>query len=184
VHTTELTELAVRLAASREYAESGGKRGAIANLEEADLRKAYLEEADLKGAKLRGADLRGAKLRGADLRGAYLEEADLRGADLKGAYLEEANLKRARLSNTVLPSSNALLAHLRAHSQSASFDQSDWCGTCCCLAGAAGSLIGNQSAGIAVIMLVLPEFDVAALYQPDPLVAIDELERVAACQQP
>ena len=52
-------------------------RGEMANLREADLRRANLREADL-----RGADLREANLRGADLREADLLEADLRGADL------------------------------------------------------------------------------------------------------
>jgi hypothetical protein len=73
-----------------------------------------------------------------------------------------------------------LLDHLAAHAQSADFNQSSWCGTTCCLAGAAGSLINNQSAGVALIMLVLPEFKVQVLYQAVPEIAISELERVAA----
>ncbi|MGL5059069.1 MAG: pentapeptide repeat-containing protein [Microcoleus sp.] len=109
-------------------------------------------------------------LRGADLRGADLRSADLRGADLSDAVL----------TNATLPTRGELLSHLLSHVKTEQYDQSRWCGTNCCLSGAAGQLISNQSAGVALIMQVLPEFDVSVLYLSLPDTAIAELERVAA----
>jgi hypothetical protein len=70
------------------------------------------------------------------------------------------------------------LAVLQSHTQSENYDQSKWCGTNCCLAGAAGLLIGNQTAGVAVIKKYLPEFDINILYSPNRESAIAELNRV------
>ena len=55
--------------------ETGGKKGAKANLAGANLEGANLEGADLEGAYLAGANLEGANLYGADLYGAYLTGA-------------------------------------------------------------------------------------------------------------
>ena len=63
-----------------------------ANLRKADLHGADLRKADLHGAYLYGADLRKANLSKADLHGAYLYGADLSKADLSGANLRKANL--------------------------------------------------------------------------------------------
>jgi uncharacterized protein YjbI with pentapeptide repeats len=57
------------------WRETGGEKGARANLFGANL-----ECADLEGADLAGANLEGANLYGADLRGANLYGADLEGA--------------------------------------------------------------------------------------------------------
>ncbi len=230
-------ELHKILEANREYAESGGKFGALANLEKQDLCRANLSKAILNGAILKNANLTMANLEGADLRKANLEGvilnmanfplADMRKANLKGAHLEEAylqwanlsgtnlnmanlkgadlsgtnlegadltgtnlnganltgavlrgaNLNDAIISNSPLPTRDELLRHLVVHAQSANFNQAHWCGTNCCLAGAAGSLINNQSAGVALIMLVLPEFDTKVLYETNARTAITELKR-------
>ena len=68
-----------------------------ADLNGANLRRAYLRGANLRRADLRGADLREAYLRVADLYGADLREAYLRGADLNGAHLRRAYLRGAKL---------------------------------------------------------------------------------------
>jgi hypothetical protein len=47
------------------------------------------------------------------------------------------------------------------------------------LGGAAGETIGNQSAGLALIAMVISEFDLNVLYQTKPEVAIAELNRIA-----
>ena len=188
-----LPEYKEKIAASKLYWETDGKKGAIANLMEADLREANLRfanlmEADLREANLRFADLTGAYLREADLTGAYLREANLMEADLReanlmeanltGANLTGANLTGAKLSDRANPSGQKLFKILLAHTESEHFDQSNWCGTNCCLGGAAGSTIGNQSAGPVLIKIVIPEFDLSALYQSDPQVAIAALKAV------
>ena len=101
-------EMRARLAAHREWVESGAARGVRlvapgAGLTGAVLTGADLEGADLEGAVLRGADLRGAFLMNADLRGAFLTGtfltgADLAGAVLRGAFLTSADLKGADLT--------------------------------------------------------------------------------------
>ena len=57
------------------WRETGGEKGARADLEGANLEGANLARADLDGA-----DLEGANLARADLKGAYLARADLKGA--------------------------------------------------------------------------------------------------------
>ncbi|MGL5059084.1 MAG: pentapeptide repeat-containing protein [Microcoleus sp.] len=151
---------------------------------QADLEGRNLSGANLSGVNLMGADLRGALLSYTNLTGALLSYANLTGADLTGANLNRADLRGARLDKTnlngailsdmPLPSQAELLSYLMAAIRS-SFgkDIPD-------LVETAGQLIGNQSAGIALIMQVLPEFRIDVLYQADPKLAIAELERVAA----
>ena len=84
------------------WRETGGEKGARANLERANLKGANLYGANLAGAYLYGAylvgaHLHGANLEGADLKGAYLYGANLAGAYLKGAYLYDADLAGAHL---------------------------------------------------------------------------------------
>jgi hypothetical protein len=146
-----------------------------ADLTRADLRNASLRSAGLSGASLRCADLSGASLRCADLSGATLIDANLRGADFRGA-----NLTGVVLSDQPLSSPYVLLAHLNAHILTKQYNQEDWCGTCCCLSGAAGGLINNQTLGVAVIRVVLPEFDIEVLYSSNRDNAIAELQRVTA----
>jgi hypothetical protein len=69
---------------------------ARANLEGANLARAYLARANLAGANLTDANLEGANLAGANLTGANLEGANLAGANLTGANLEGANLTGAK----------------------------------------------------------------------------------------
>jgi len=78
-----------------------------ADLERANLSKAYLEGADLTKANLRGTDLTQADLAEADLpqanlTNAHLTDANLFYADLTGARLEFTDLTRTRLVGTDL----------------------------------------------------------------------------------
>jgi hypothetical protein len=84
----------------------------VANLEGADLRRAYLQGANLIGADLREANLREANLEGANLRRANLIGADLIGANLRGAYLQGANLIGADLREANLREANLEGANL------------------------------------------------------------------------
>jgi uncharacterized protein YjbI with pentapeptide repeats len=77
--------------------EDDDQRGAIIDLQGADLCNADLAGADLRGADLRGADLFGAKLFGADLSSANLVDAVLVSADLRRACLIDAQLVDADL---------------------------------------------------------------------------------------
>jgi len=83
----------------------------IADLSDADLKKADLSGADFRRVDLSGADLRKANLSGAVCRDAYLWQADfswanLREADLSRAALGEANLSGADLSGADLRLTN------------------------------------------------------------------------------
>jgi uncharacterized protein YjbI with pentapeptide repeats len=173
------------------YFESNGENGERADFEEGDLVGLELSGVDLRGAKLFECNLSYSSLANANLRRVDLTDAYLVGANLKNTELVDANLagailcgvnvKGAILSDDfLLPTPEELISHLWNHVQSSRFDQVNWCGTSCCISGAAGETIGNQSLGVVVIMQVLPEFRIDDLYQPYPKVAIDELRRVAA----
>lgn len=72
-------------------------------LKGANLSQAQLYKADLKNADLTSANLKEAHLAEADLRGAQLTGANLREADFKGAVLSGADLKNAYFCNTIMP---------------------------------------------------------------------------------
>jgi hypothetical protein len=150
------------------------------NLSDANLSGANLSDANLCSVNLSDANLSGANLSGADLRDADLSGADLVEANLVGTNLSGADLRGAKLSTFVLPTSAALIKILQDHSESDFYDQSHWCGTNCCLAGAAGATIGNQALGVALVAQVLPDFNIDILYQSDKDKAIAELKRIAA----
>jgi uncharacterized protein YjbI with pentapeptide repeats len=98
----------------RAWLESGGEKGAKADLSHAEIEgalwRADLREADLSYASLRGVDLDHAQLQRADLRHAdmtgaslwqaNLRDADLRSASLRGAKLDHADLTGADLHET------------------------------------------------------------------------------------
>jgi hypothetical protein len=110
------------LAQHKEWRESGGTKGARANLADANLARAnlaranlagaYLARANLEGANLAGANLARANLADAYLAGANLEGANLAGANLAGAYLEDAYLARANLAGAYLARANLEGANL------------------------------------------------------------------------
>lgn len=88
-----------------------------ANLEGANLERAYLQgarlrEANLEGAWLEGANLWETKLEGANLQGAHLKEASLGRAHLQGANLREASLGAANLQGANLEGANLEGAYL------------------------------------------------------------------------
>jgi uncharacterized protein YjbI with pentapeptide repeats len=83
-----------------------------ANLSGADLSEANLSGADLSEANLSGADLSGAELGGADLSGANLRGANLVKAYLGGANLRGANLREANLSGANLSGADLREANL------------------------------------------------------------------------
>ena len=165
-----------------------------ANLQDANLQYANLQDATLRGANLQDANLRGAHLSSANLRGANLQDANLRGANLRGANLQDANLKDANLRSAKLqrvklgcqlPSPQKLIEALYLHIYSEQYAQDKWCGTSRCLAGQAAFITSKTqpTIGVVVIALVLPQFDLNALYQVTEEYAIAELERVAALYQ-
>jgi hypothetical protein len=80
-----------------------------ANLNGADLTRAYLTN-----AKLNGADLSRAELTRADLTGAYLTNAKLNGANLTGANLTRADLTGANLTRADLTGARFTDANLTA----------------------------------------------------------------------
>ena len=92
-------ELSIILAKHEKWlrGEPGGMRANLvdADLNGADLRRAYLRGANLVGANLSDANLFGAELSDANLFGAYLSDAYLNRADLRGANLVGANLDYA-----------------------------------------------------------------------------------------
>ena len=97
------------------WVESGGSRGAPANLDREDLRPLgwrlrarvltalSARDACAVRADFSGSQLQGANFEGADLRGANFEGADLRGACFRGAKLSHASLCRADLRPLALP---------------------------------------------------------------------------------
>ena len=119
MRTIQADELKTMLEQHKLWRDSGGDRGAdadlaganlaradlacanlaCANLACANLAGANLADADLAGANLAGANLAGANLAGANLAGAYLAGAYLAGANLAGAYLAGADLADADLAD-------------------------------------------------------------------------------------
>lgn len=83
----------------KQWVESAGASGMVA-----DLHGANLTKSDLSGANLTGASLGRAKLILANLKGAYLNETNLREANLTGANLSQAGLAGANLSGAILNS--------------------------------------------------------------------------------
>lgn len=101
------------------WLESGGTRGARANLgdialENLELEGARLEEAVLDGARLPNAHLQGARLKGTSLSGTDLSGADLTRADLAEARLEKTNLEGANLTGVNLQMARLEGANLRS----------------------------------------------------------------------
>ena len=102
------------------WAETGGRDGALANLEGKDIRllAKMMKKRKLTGIKctgvmavdgdFSGCELQAANFDGADLRGAVFVGADLRGASFKGANLAHANFSQANLSPLVLNSGMSL----------------------------------------------------------------------------
>ncbi len=81
----------------RMWVESGGERGARAELCGVNLARADLTGVNLQGALLNKANLRSADLSLANLRGASLVQADLRDTNLLGTDLRGTNLMGATL---------------------------------------------------------------------------------------
>jgi uncharacterized protein YjbI with pentapeptide repeats len=118
----DTSDLLAILDAHKEFAESGGTKGKLADLRKRDLRGlkldyAYLEGANLEGANLEGAslrqvDFRGANLRGVNLRDAKMFEVDASDADLIGASLRGADLRGANLSKADLTKAELIDANL------------------------------------------------------------------------
>ena len=77
-----LIDLKAILKSHKDWLESEGRSGELADLRNADLWCANLKGADLKGVDLQGADLQDANLQGADLTDANLKGVDLRGAKI------------------------------------------------------------------------------------------------------
>ena len=99
------------LASHKEWLDSNGEKGSLADLSYAILRSADMRDADLRYANLHGADLsyadlRSAILRDADLFGANLCGADMRDADLRDADLFGANLCGADMRDADLRGAN------------------------------------------------------------------------------
>ncbi len=172
-----------------------------ANLQDANLRGAKLQYANLQYANLQDANLRGANLRGANLQYANLQDANLQDANLQDASLQYANLQYANLQDAnlrganlrgaklqrvklgcQLPSPQKLIEALYLHIYSEQYAQDKWCGTSRCLAGQAAFITSKTqpTIGVVVIALVLPQFNLNALYQVNEEYAIAELDRVAA----
>lgn len=115
-----LPELIAILENAELWAQSGGLKGAAANLEGEDLRllAPVMKNRKLTGIRCTGAlavdadfsgcELQGANFDGADLRSASFLEADLRGASFKGANLAHANFTRANLMPLALQGGGAL----------------------------------------------------------------------------
>ncbi len=77
-----------------------------------DLSRANLQDANLLNARLVEANLSSARLPGADLRGAVLENASLTGADLGDAKLNNADLFSARLGRVIATGAQFAFANL------------------------------------------------------------------------
>jgi uncharacterized protein YjbI with pentapeptide repeats len=154
-----------------------------ANLSGTNLRNANLIGADLRNVDLRDADLTGANLQDSDMSEAYLKNANLTGANLTNVNLRKARIGEAKLSDSAPPGQKRLLKLLIDHARSAYRDEPNWCSENCSITNFAGNLIGNQSAGIAVIMQVIPEFNIEVLYQGDERIKVQELQRIVWREQ-
>jgi pentapeptide repeat protein len=136
---TAITEsdLAAILDQHESWRATNGKRGKVADLRGADLRKAdwwhWARGAAFRATRpgggagtggvterppsrtsiwLKDADLRGANLREADLTKAWLKGADLRGADLTRTWLEGVDLRGADLTGAILYGTSLKYANL------------------------------------------------------------------------
>ena len=92
-----LIDLKAILKSHKDWLESEGRSGELADLRNADLWCANLKGADLQGADLWCANLKGADLKGVDLQGADLQDANLQGADLTDANLKGVDLRGAKI---------------------------------------------------------------------------------------
>src|SRR5215204_5490480 len=113
----------------RAYLQEANLYGAYlqeAYLEEADLLGANLQEAYLQEANLQRANLFRANVEGADLQGANLQRASLYEANLIGAYLQEANLQEAYLQGANLQEAYLQEAYLQeANLEGADLQEAD-----------------------------------------------------------
>jgi len=124
------------------HQESGGEKGAIANLSNADLSEGSLSGVNLSGVNLSrvnlsGVNLQGANLRGADFYNANLKDTDLRGADLRYASLKDADLSGAKIDLSIEDDLLRKVA-LKILGDRESFDNDLWhnsCNTVHCIAG-------------------------------------------------
>lgn len=100
--------LSVAIAAMDQWARTGGKAGAPANVDDRDLRPVKgLAGKALPGILARrvvavGVSFAGATLAGANFEGADLRNADFSNADLRGVNFKDANLAHARLTGADL----------------------------------------------------------------------------------
>jgi uncharacterized protein YjbI with pentapeptide repeats len=94
-----------KLASHKEWVESQGRAGRMA-----DMSRAELEGAELVGVNLRFADFHDANLKSADLLLADLRDACLMRANLEEACLVGANLEGANLESADLESAMGLVA--------------------------------------------------------------------------
>jgi hypothetical protein len=159
-----------------------------ADLSRTDLSGCIFEWANLSGTNLRNVDLRDADLTGANLQDSDMSEAYLKNASLTGANLTNVNLRKARIGKAKLsdfapPSQERLLKLLSDHARSEYRDEPNWCSENCSITNFAGNLIGNKSAGIAVIMQGIPEFNIEVLYQGDERIKVQELQRIVWREQ-
>ena len=111
---------------------TGGKDGARADFEDADL-----HGANLAGVNLSSANLRGVVLADADFSGANLAGADLRRGDLSSAVVKEADLGVARLRHGTLRFTQLEGANLRG----ADLAGADVCGAVLTRADVDGALM-------------------------------------------
>lgn len=120
-------DLSSVLSKHKQWVDSAGAQGSLANLRDtdltgSDLRKANLVKADLSGADMSVSDLSGVNLSKADLSGtnfmgAKLSEANLMEANLLASFLMDANLQKAdlgkaNLQDTLLMDANLQKANL------------------------------------------------------------------------
>jgi uncharacterized protein YjbI with pentapeptide repeats len=92
-----LIDLAEILDQHKQWVESGGEGGAMADLSGVNLAKADLTGVNLQGAHLHRVNLAGADLSMANLRGASLVRSNLQNANLLGTELRGANLMGANV---------------------------------------------------------------------------------------
>lgn len=116
-----LPQLIAILESAQVWAESGGVKGAPANLEGEDLRLLAKAMRNRKltgikctksaavGADFTGCELQAANFDGADLRCAIFVGADLRGASFIGANLSHADFSQANLLSLVLTRGTTLV---------------------------------------------------------------------------
>jgi uncharacterized protein YjbI with pentapeptide repeats len=101
-------ELRARLDAHQAWVASDGNRGAVAVLDEEDLRPLHKDFAgkNLVGLSARGSLAFGVDFSGCQLQGAKFHDADLRDANFSKADLSGASLKRAKLAHAKFDGAN------------------------------------------------------------------------------